>query len=131
MPTVMAKMSGPQLPPTTIAHDRDRCCCCCCRRCSSLGEVSIIALINFALFVALIVIVITPCCDFYCCCPSAHRQLAFCPQMQEPLQPLVHWQSCCCHLWLVTSLWLIVTSFYRPQRSFLIVAADIIIAITS
>jgi hypothetical protein len=35
-------------------------------------------------------------------------------QTQDPLQPLVRQQSCCCYLWLFTSLWLIVTLSQRP-----------------
>jgi hypothetical protein len=53
------------------------------------------------------------------------------PQTQEPLQPLVCQRSCCCHSWLFTSSWLIVTSLHRHQRPPLIVAAAFIVAIAS
>jgi hypothetical protein len=46
-------------------------------------------------------------------CPSqlpVYRQHAPPQQTQDPLQPLVHQCSRCCHSWLLTSLWLIVTS---------------------
>jgi hypothetical protein len=51
-----------------------------------------------------------------------HQQHTSHPQTQELLQPLVRQQSCCCHSWLFTSLWLIVTLSHRPQSPPLIVA---------
>jgi hypothetical protein len=60
-----------------------------------------------------------------------HRQHTSHPQTQEPLQPLVCQQSRCCHLWLFTSLWLIVTLLHRHQRPPLIAAAAVIVAIAS
>ncbi len=66
------------------------------------------------------------------------RQHTLCLQTQEPLQPLVRQQSRCCHSWLFTSFWLIltllhswliVTSSHWPQCPPLIVAAAVIVGI--
>jgi hypothetical protein len=65
-------------------------------------------------------------------CPPqmpVHRQQASHPKTQQPLQPLVRQQSCCCHSWLYSLLWLIVTLSHHHQRPPLIVAAAVIVAI--
>jgi hypothetical protein len=67
------------------------------------------------------------------CLPQSSlcQQHASHPQMQELLQPLIHQQRRCCHLWLFASLWLIVMSMHWHQCPPLIVAAAVIVAITS
>jgi hypothetical protein len=97
---------------------------------SSLGEVSIITLVTLTLitlnplafFVALVAVVFTALA-------FAHGQHTFCLQTQEPLLPLFRQRSRCCHSWLFTSSWLIVTSSHRHQHPPLIVAAAVIVAI--
>jgi hypothetical protein len=106
---------------------------------SSLGEVSVITLIALTLvvlnplpfFVALVAIIFTalplPTASASCL-PRipVHQQHVSHPQTQQPLQPLVCQLSRCCHLWLFSSLWLIVTLSHWHQRPPLIVAAAVI-----